>query len=130
MIDPSNFATHKNKPADYRRAKQMRREPTNGEDILWYELRVATKGLPIKFRRQYPLHPYIADFVCLKLRLVVEVDGVSHDLRLEKDKERDKHLLGMGYTVMRFVNSDVVQNRGNVVSAILNRANEILAGNL
>ena len=128
MTNPSQFASHKNKPTDYRRAKALRHDPANGEQVLWAQLRLATKNTDLRFRRQHPIHPYIADFACLKLRLVIEVDGVSHDMRLEEDKKRDEHLAKIGYEVLRFTNEDVVKNCDAVVSAILNRAEEVLGG--
>ncbi|MFA5040766.1 MAG: DUF559 domain-containing protein [Bdellovibrionales bacterium] len=123
------FARHKNKPADYRRAKDLRQNSTDGEEVLWGILRSMAKETGFKFRRQYPIHPYIADFVCLKLRLIIEIDGISHDTRLEKDKRRDAQLNKMGYEVLRFINREVIENQEGVASAILNRSNEILNGN-
>ena len=129
MTNPSHSAAHKNKPTDYRRAKELRQNSTNGEQILWAQLRLATKNTDLRFRRQHPLHPYIADFACLKLRLIIEVDGISHNIRLEEDKSRDEHLAKMGYEVLRFTNEEIVKNCDAVLSAILNRAEEILNGN-
>ncbi|MFA4994325.1 MAG: DUF559 domain-containing protein [Bdellovibrionales bacterium] len=126
MPSVSHFASHKPKPTDYRRAKNLRRDSTDGEQVLWHELRLATKTTGISFRRQHPIHPYIADFVCLNARLIIEVDGTSHDTRLDKDKTRDEALQKMGYEVLRFTNEEVLKNREGVVSAILNRAEEIL----
>ena len=129
MSDASNFAAHKPKPTDYRRAKKLRQDPTNGEQILWHQLRKASITTGIQFRRQHPIHPYIADFVCLKAHLIVEVDGVSHNVRIEKDKKRDENLRKMGYEVLRFTNEEVLKNRKGVVEVILNRAEEILKSN-
>ena len=129
MTDVPNYASHKNKPTDYRLARNLRQNPTNGEQVLWHQLRVATKNTGFKFRCQHPIQPYIADFICLKLRLIIEVDGISHDLRLDKDKKRDAHLKHMGYEVLRFTNEEVLKNWEGVVTVILNRAEEILDGN-
>ena len=126
MTNAPHLAAHKNKPTDYRRAKRLRHDPTNGEQVLWYQLRLSAQISNFRFRRQHPLHPYIVDFVCLKLRLVVEVDGCSHDTRLDKDKRRDENLMKMGYEVLRFSNEEVMRNHDGVVLTILNRANEIL----
>jgi very-short-patch-repair endonuclease len=126
MPNASNPATHKNKPTDYKRAKSLRHDSTDGEQVLWTQLREAEKTTGISFRRQHPIHPYIADFVCLKARLIVEVDGTSHDTRLDKDKSRDEALQIMGYEILRFTNEEVLKNCEGVVAAILNRAEEIL----
>jgi very-short-patch-repair endonuclease len=55
----------------------MRREPTWFEHLLWQELRRAQFG--VRFRRQEPIGPYVADFVCLRKMLIIELAGVSHD---------------------------------------------------
>ena len=66
--------------------------------------------------------PYIVDFACVRARLVVEIDGPSHDVRIEQDEQRDAHLINLGYEVMRFSNADIRNNLENVVLMILNRA--------
>ena len=124
MQNFANLAKHKSSSFDHRRAKELRKDPTLAEQTLWAELRIATRGKGFRFRRQHPIHPYIADFVCLKLCLIVEVDGLSHDTRQEKDKNRDEFLKKIGYEVMRFTEEDVVRNREGVVITIMNRAEE------
>ena len=124
MSHYQRLAEHKNTSADYHRAKKLRHEPTSAEQILWRELRLTTKNQGFHFRRQHPLSPYIVDFVCLKLRLIVEVDGASHDTRLEHDRQRDADLKSRGYETMRFTHDDVVTNRAGVVMTITNLANE------
>ena len=119
------LAVHKSSPADHRRAKELRRNPTVAEEILWRELRLATHDKKLKFRRQHPIHPFVADFVCLKFHLIIEVDGISHETKLDKDKLRDERLNELGYEVMRFTHDDVVTNCDGVVWSILNRAREL-----
>ncbi|MDD3371181.1 MAG: DUF559 domain-containing protein [Alphaproteobacteria bacterium] len=113
------FSSHKNTPTDYRRAKRLRRTATDGEQILWQALREATRSTGIRFRRQHPIHPYIVDFVCLQLRLIVEVDGVSHERREEKDLKRAAVLAQKGYRILRYTNEDVIRNTDAVVLSIL-----------
>jgi very-short-patch-repair endonuclease len=112
------IARHKNKPQDYVRASALRHKSSNVEHLLWRSLR----QMPLKFRRQHPIHPYIADFVCLKLRLVVEVDGFSHDATQDYDRRRDIYMRRLGYTVLRFNNNDVMKNLEGVVETILREA--------
>ena len=119
-----NLAQHKSSSFDHRRARELRKDPTFSEQILWAELRNATRGKGFRFRRQHPIHPYIADFICLKLHLIIEVDGVSHDTKVDKDKNRDEYLKKLGYEVMRFTDEDVVKNRDGVITMIMNRAEE------
>ena len=92
-------------------AKQNRREMTGSEAELWKALRQELKGR--KFRRQHPIGDYIADFVCLPLKLVIEVDGGYHHepQQWQQDQWRTEFLQSKGYHVLRFdneaVNSDV-----------------------
>ena len=84
-------------------AKKLRREQTALESRLWHELR-AKRLDGWKFKRQVPIGPYVADFVCLEARLIVEVDGPLHrqtEQRL-KDGERDAVLRRHGFRVLRF----------------------------
>jgi very-short-patch-repair endonuclease len=71
-------------------AREMRAEPTRAEAILWLSLR--GKSLGVRFRRQVPIGPYIADFACLSHRLIVEIDGLTHDEpgQYEYDQRRDR----------------------------------------
>jgi very-short-patch-repair endonuclease len=73
------------------RARTLRRGATDYERMLWRGLR--SKQLAgFRFRRQHPLGPYIADFVCLEARLIVELDGEHHELRISADARRDAWL--------------------------------------
>ena len=84
-----------------RRAKEMRREMTDAECKLWLRLNVRQLG-GLKFRKQVPVHPYIADFACLERRLIIELDGGQHDENRAKDEERSRYLEAKGYRVLRF----------------------------
>jgi very-short-patch-repair endonuclease len=82
------------------RARELWKNATVGERLLWAQLRSRTTGY--KFRRQHPIGPYVADFYCLQCRLVVEVDGDSHAGREERDANRTAWLEKMGNRVIRF----------------------------
>jgi very-short-patch-repair endonuclease len=90
---------------------------TEAEKRLWYLLR-AHRFDGIAFRRQTPIGPFIVDFVCHELRLVIEVDGGQHNEN-ERDNRRDQWLRAKGYRVLRCWNSDVLTNRDGVLELIL-----------
>jgi len=96
----------------------MRSEPTPAEHRLWQILR-AKRLVGYKFKRQLPIDDYIADFACPKQRLIVEVDGGQHSENLH-DEKRDGHLLGQGFRILRFWNTDIFDNEEGVLTSILN----------
>jgi len=98
------------------RAKELRREMTPAEKILWQELRGNKLGF--HFRRQQVIAGFIVDFYCHKAALVIEVDGDIHDLQKEEDVRRERVLLEMGLRVVRFKNDEVVINLSGVISKI------------
>ena len=100
------------------RAKELRREMTPAEKLLWQEVRA--KKLGVRFRRQQIIQGFIVDFYCHKAGLVVEVDGDVHDLQKDEDKRREKVLSEMGLRVVRFGNDEVVKDaeRSAVVGKI------------
>ena len=102
------------------RAKQLRRAMTRAETLLWRYLK-AHRLAHLGFRRQSPMGDYIADFVAHSCKLVVEVDGESHDFeeRILHDEERDRWFASSGYRVLRFANDDVMRNLEGVALAIL-----------
>lgn len=81
---------------------------TDAEKMLWRELRMRQFDAH-KFRRQFPLGPYIVDFVCLDARLIIEVDGGQHQESPE-DRRRDAWLSAQGFRVLRFWNNDVMND--------------------
>ena len=96
----------------------LRRNMTDTENRLWSRLkRRQVNGY--KFRRQFPLGAYIADFVCLEARLIIEVDGGQHVEQREKDELRDKWLVSQNFRVLRFWNNDVLRNTDAVVEEIV-----------
>jgi very-short-patch-repair endonuclease len=97
----------------------MRREMTDAEKKLWFLLRSRRFG-GAKFRRQAPIGPFIADFVCLSSKLVVEADGGQH-YAPETDKDRDRWLMREGYVVVRYANNDILGNPEGVLTDLAAR---------
>ena len=98
------------------RAKELRREMTPAEKILWEELRANKLG--VHFRRQQVIQGFIVDFYCHKAGLVIEVDGDIHDLQKEEDERREKVLRELGLRIVRFRNDEVVRDLSAVVGRI------------
>jgi very-short-patch-repair endonuclease len=96
----------------------MRSEPAPAEEILWWKLRNRRLG-GFKFRRQQPAGTFVTDFYCAECKLVVELDGDSHDGREGYDANRTAELAVNGAEVIRFVNNDVYRNLDAVLEAIL-----------
>jgi very-short-patch-repair endonuclease len=99
-------------------AKENRREMTIAEKILWEELRNKQTGY--KFRKQHPIGDYIADFICIEKKLVVEVDGGYHNIieQHQDDMVRTIDIEKMGYSVIRFTNEEVEFDLQNVLIKI------------
>ncbi|MCF6123752.1 MULTISPECIES: endonuclease domain-containing protein [unclassified Mesorhizobium] len=97
------------------KARALRVHATKGESLLWYELRELKSG-GIKFRRQCPIGPYIVDFVCLAVKLIVEVDGDLHEHEKGKrhDAVRDAYLRSLGFHVFRVDEPDVINSAWHV----------------
>ena len=106
-------------PEHWERARQMRKEPTAGERLLWRHLR--SRQLGVKFRRQHPIGPFIVDFYAPDVNLVIEVDGDSHadNGQAEYDSERDRYLKRLGLQVIRYPDGAVKSNIGNVLEDIV-----------
>ena len=103
-------------PRNTTRARSLRNAATPAERLVWRH--IARSQLGAKFSRQMPVGPYYADFLCREARLVVELDGFSHELRPQHDAARDRWLRDNGYTVLRFTNAEVKDNIGGVIAAI------------
>jgi very-short-patch-repair endonuclease len=88
------------------RARELRKSMTRAEVFLWERLKNRRLG-GWKFRRQHPLGEYVVGFVCLKARLVVELDGCCHDFRDARDWRRTQWLRTQGYRVLRLANEEV-----------------------
>ena len=98
------------------RAKELRRDMTPAEKILWQELRANKLG--VHFRRQQVIAGFIVDFYCHKAALVVEVDGDIHDLQQDEDAKREKVLSEMGLRIVRFRNEEVMRDLSAVVGNV------------
>lgn len=99
------------------RARELRRKQTPAERKLWGCLR--RKQLHgLKFRRQHPIGPFIADFCCAAHKLVVEIDGPSHGSQVEYDQVRTAWLEERGYKVIRFTNEHVHHHLNAVLAEI------------
>lgn len=98
------------------RAKELRREMTPAEKILWNELR--SNKLGVHFRRQQVIAGFIVDFYCHKAGLVIEVDGDIHDLQQAEDKRREKAISETGLQIVRFRNDEVEKDLTAVIARI------------
>jgi very-short-patch-repair endonuclease len=98
-------------------ARILRNNMTLGEILLWKELK-GKKLLGYDFHRQKPIDEYVVDFYCPALKLVVEVDGESHDGKEEADRLRQNKLESIGLTVLRFWDCDVKSNVDGVVEQL------------
>ena len=105
------------------RARERRAKMTDAETLLWWHLRSRQLG-GAKFRRQHPIGPYYADFVCLENKLVIEVDGGQHATEVEADRIRSEYLAGRGFRVLRFWNDEVLTEIEPVLEAILSSLSE------
>ncbi len=108
------------------RAKELRKQAPRTEQLVWNALRELRKETILKFRRQHPLSPYVADFACVAARLIVELDGDSHDGRQSYDARRDADLKDRGWHILRIKNDDVFSNLEGVIETILKTAQERL----
>ena len=91
------------------KAQHNRNNPTRAESKMWYEV-LNNKNIGDRFLRQKPIHNFIVDFYCSKLKLVIEIDGDSHAEQTVYDKERTKVLNKYGLKVIRYKNSDILNN--------------------
>ncbi|MGD2118943.1 MAG: DUF559 domain-containing protein [Chromatiales bacterium] len=98
------------------RARELRKNQTDAERKLWQHLRNRNL-LEFKFRRQHTIGPYVVDFVCLALKLVVELDGSQHMQNEEYDQRRARYLNEKGYEVFRFWNNDILERIDSVLEA-------------
>ncbi|UOQ71420.1 endonuclease domain-containing protein [Hymenobacter cellulosilyticus] len=100
------------------RARSMRHAPTPAEEVLWQRLRGNQLG--VKFRRQHSIDQFIADFVCLPHKLIVELDGPGHREpdQAEYDQGRSQVLVALGYCILRFPNDEALYETEAVLQTI------------
>ena len=96
-------------------ARDLRKDQTPAEAALWQALR-HRRFKNYKFRRQQPMGPYIADFLCVYAQLIIEADGKMHDPVY--DTERDRYLSKSGYRVLRFSNDDIYERLNLVLDKV------------
>ena len=106
-------------------ATRMRKNLTEAESILWTILR--KKQLGGKFHRQYIIETYIVDFVCLEKQLIIEVDGKYHFTEEQQrwDEERTNILNKYGFTIVRFLNEEVLLSTDEVINKIKSKLNTL-----
>ncbi|HOW30113.1 MAG TPA: endonuclease domain-containing protein [Bacteroidales bacterium] len=106
----------------FENAKELRKNQTEAEIVLWELLRSRRCG-GLKFRRQHPVKEFILDFYCHEYLLGIEVDGAVHenDMAKEYDQNRTAELESFGISILRFKNEEVLNNLSKVKSEILNK---------
>ncbi len=102
-------------------SRNLRNNQTEAEQCLWERIRNNHTGY--KFYRQKPVGDYIVDFYCPKAKLIIEIDGAQHFTAegIGNDKVRDEIMRGIGLTVLRFRNSEVMGNTDKVVESIIDK---------
>ncbi|WP_454832750.1 endonuclease domain-containing protein [Pseudoxanthomonas wuyuanensis] len=101
-----------------RKARKLRNGATDAERHLWQHLRLKQLA-DFKFRRQLPIAGYIADFVCLEAKLIVELDGGQHSGQIAYDEHRTRALQAKGYRILRYWNDEVLIRTEDVLDDIL-----------
>ncbi len=96
----------------------LRKASTDAENHLWYFLRKRNFN-GFKFRRQYVIDRYIVDFICIRRKLIIELDGGQHAEAIAYDELRTAFLKARGYTVLRFWNNEVFTETETVLNVIL-----------
>jgi very-short-patch-repair endonuclease len=104
----------------WKKARALRNGATDAERVLWRHLR-GRQLQGFKFRRQYPIAGYIADFACVEIKLVIDLDGGQHGERQAEDAERTRKIEVNGYRVLRFWNHDVLLHVDVVLDEIIRR---------
>jgi very-short-patch-repair endonuclease len=101
------------------RVRELRRNATEAEKVLWERLR-GRRLQGLKFQRQFPIGPFVADFCCRERRVIVEADGEGHATgsQVARDQGRDAYLQGQSYIVLRFTNDEILTDLENVLRKI------------
>ncbi len=99
------------------KARWLRKNSTPGEIEVWKAIK-NRQLLEYKFRRQHPIHRFIVDFYCKELKLAIEIDGRSHDFKIEADKERQHIIEQFGVSFLRFSESDAKNYTESVILEI------------
>ena len=104
-------------------ARANRKAGNLSEVLLWQELKQNKMG--VRFKRQKPIGNYIADFYCEEKKLVIEIDGWSHDNKYEYDQERDRYMKSLGIYVLRINDIDVKRDMSNILTWIKNNIDRL-----
>jgi very-short-patch-repair endonuclease len=110
-------------------ARQLRKGLTKSEACLWKYALKAKQLRGYQFKRQRPILQYIADFFCMELMLIIELDGITHDneVSLVKDNRREERLAKAGFKIVRFTDEEVLKNMAGVISQLEKIIGEIEA---
>ena len=112
-------------PAIRQRARQLRKDQTPMELRLWHHMRrKQLAGLRSHSGRQHPIGRFIVDFYCPSHKLIIEIDGQSHDQQIEYDEQRTAWLEANGYRILRYTNKDVRYNLEGVLNHIQTNAHQ------
>ena len=105
-------------PRSLARAREQRRTMTLPEGLLWQHLR--KRPLGIKFRNHHPIGNLVVDFYCASKRLVIEIDGIAHDMgdNPERDVRRDAWLRSKGYDIVRIAAREVLRDPAEVAESL------------
>ncbi|MGZ8518282.1 MAG: endonuclease domain-containing protein, partial [Chitinophagaceae bacterium] len=122
MKDDMFFNAH---PLIFKKAEELRNNPTETEDLLWNYLKAGQLG--VKFRRQHPASNYVLDFYAHSIKLAVEIDGSIHSLEEVKknDTTRQKNLEENGVFFLRFTDRQVKKELDKVISVISVKVREL-----
>jgi very-short-patch-repair endonuclease len=104
-----NYNFHYNKKLKHL-ARNLRNNPTITEKYIWSYILKSRQLKGYQFLRQRPIGKYIADFFCKDLKLIIELDGLTHEEKEIEDKTRQKNLENSGYTVLRYKDSEVMKD--------------------
>jgi len=110
---------HSASPITFGRARDLRNNASPPERILWKLVRASQLG--VKFRRQYPIGPYIADFYCAEAKLIIEVNSnTAHGTEMAEnhDKRRDQYMSNLGLRVLRIQSNEIFYNLAGVMDTI------------
>ena len=123
--DKSNFYNYNKNLQPY--ANSLRKNMTKAEACLWKYALKARQMKGYQFRRQRPVLNYIADFMCKELKLIIEVDGITHTYEgaKEKDDIRQKNLEQAGFVVIRFDDDEVLKGINSVIKRIEDKIGEL-----
>jgi very-short-patch-repair endonuclease len=98
--------------------RELRKEGTKGEALLWKKVLRAKSLEGYQFNRQFPLGDFIVDFICRKLKMIIEIDGSSHLTKGMADRKRQDDLEKAGFTILRFSENEVVYRTDDVIKDI------------